>query len=87
MTLEWIDPPRDYRDDAAELAAQLHNRPGTWARVERGVRGVGVAFGEHRVASALEGLGIETRFATTDGIPGTYGEIGDLYARAPKEAE
>ena len=83
MTLEWIDPPRDYRDNAAELAAQLHNRPGTWARVRKRGRY------PHDFLDCLYGLGIEYRVVNerTVEIDGRIRRVADLYARAPKEAE
>ena len=83
MTLEWTDPPRDHRDDAAELAAQLHNRPGTWARVGKGGRYA------HGFLDCLYGLGIEYRVVNerTVEIDGRIRRVADLYARAPKEAE
>lgn len=87
MKLEWIDPPRDYRDDCADIAAQLKKNPGQWARVETGVNGYAVHLGENRTMEELADLGIEVRFSQTSGVRGTYGERGDIYARAPKEAE
>ena len=83
MTLEWTDPPRDHRDDAAERAAQLHNRPGTWARVRNGGRY------DHDFLDCLYGLDIEYRVVNerTVEIDGRIRRVADLYARAPKEAE
>ena len=83
MSIEWIDPPRDYRDDAAELAAQLHSRPGAWARVGNGERYA------HDFLDCLYGLGIEYRIVNEreTAIDGRIRRVADLYARAPKEAE
>lgn len=87
MNLEWINPPRDYRDEAADLAQQLKKNPGQWARVETDVSEYAVHVGENRTFEALAGLDIEVRFSQTSGVRGTYGARGDLYARAPKEAK
>lgn len=85
MTLEWIDPPRDHRDEAADLAARLRGNPGRWARIKTGISQISFGMGGDEMNEALESLGIETRFSITDGTPGTYGALGDLYARAHRE--
>ena len=85
MTLEWIDPPRDYRDDCADIVKQLRGNPGQWARVATDFSGAVVHAGGSPIIDALEYHGIETRFVTTSGNRGTYGERGDVYARARTE--
>ena len=82
MTLEWIDPPRDYRDDAADIAQQLHNNPGTWARVGEGERY------PHNFLDELLDNGIEYRIVSERDaeLGGVTRRVADLYARAPKEA-
>lgn len=86
MTLEWIDPPRDWRDEASDIAAQLKKNPGQWARVETDVSEYAVHLGENRTFEELTDLGIEVRFSQTGGVSGTYGARGDIYARAQMES-
>lgn len=83
MTLEWIDPPRDYRDEAADLAKQLKENPGRWARIGKGDRYA------HDFLDCLYGLGIEYRIVNEreTAIDGRARRVADLYARAPQEAE
>ena len=83
MTLEWIDPPRDYRDEAADLAKQLKENPGRWARIGKGDRYT------HDFLDCLYGLGIEYRVVNVReaAIEGLARRVADLYARSPKEAE
>ena len=83
MTLELIDPPRDYRDEAADLAKQLKENPGRWARIGKGDRYT------HDFLDCLYGLGIEYRVVNVReaAIEGLARRVADLYARSPKEAE
>src|SRR5699024_258288 len=83
MTLEWIDPPRDYRDEAADLAKQLKENPGRWARIGKSDRYA------HDFLDCLYGLGIEYRIVNEreTAIDGRARRVADLYARAPQEAE
>ena len=84
MTLEWIDPPRDYRDEAADLAKQLKENPGRWARIGEGGRY------QHDYLDCLYYThDIEYRIVNERevAVEGQARRVADLYARAPKEAE
>ena len=83
MTLEWIDPPRDYRDEAADLTKQLKENPGRWARIGKGDRYPRGFLG------CLHDSGIECRVVNEREavIEGRARRVADLYARYPKEAE
>ena len=83
MTLEWIDPPRDYRDEAADLAKQLKENPGRWARIGKDDRY------SHDFLGCLHDSGIEYRVVNVREavIEGRARRVADLYARSPKEAE
>lgn len=83
MTLEWTDPPRDYRDDCADIAEQLKANPGRWARIGKGGRYA------HDFLDCLHDSGIEYRIVNEReaAIDGLARRVADLYARAPKEAE
>lgn len=84
MTLEWINPPHDYRDDCADIAAELHTHPGKWALI--------LTQSAHITdyTQELEKHGITTRWHNTHEVSSGHPDyqvwdIGDLYARAPKE--
>lgn len=81
MSLEWIDPPRDYRDEAADIANQLKAKPGRWARIGEGERY------SHNFTESLLDNEIEYRIVNErDGeLNGRIRRVADLYARAPKE--
>ena len=83
MTLEWIDPPRDYRDEAADLVEQLKANPGRWARIGKGDRYSRYFLG------CLHDSGIEYRVVNEREavIEGRARRVADLYARFLKEAE
>ena len=82
MTLEWIDPPRDYRDEAADIAEQLKTNPGQWARIGEGDRY------QHDYLDCLYYThDIEYRVVNERevAVEGRARRVADLYARAPKE--
>lgn len=83
--LDWIDPPRDYRDIAADIASELHANKGKWARVLETSVEIGVYEPE------LEKHGIEVRLYNVREKEGGHPcyrtwTQGDLYARSPKGA-
>ena len=84
MSLNWKNPPRDYRTECEEIAAELHTRPGDWAQVLEDSPDIDAYVEELRLR------GIETRLHN-DREEGTghpkylVWTRGDLYARAPKE--
>lgn len=84
--LDWIDPPRDYRDIAVDIARELHANQGKWARVLEDSTEIAAYERE------LQKHGIEVRLHSVrekaSGHPAyLVWTQGDLYARAPKEAE
>ena len=84
MTLEWIDPPRDYRDEAADIAEQLKANPGQWARIGEGGR-----YQNDYLDCLYYTHDIEYRIVNERevAVEGRARLVADLYARAPKEAE
>ena len=81
MSLEWIDPPRDYRDEAADIAEQLKANPGQWARIGEGGRY------QHDYLDCLYYThDIEYRVVNERevAVKGRARLVADLYARAPQ---
>ena len=80
MTLEWIDPPRNWRDDADDLIAELKANPGRWARIAWNTDGLARVYTDY-----LENAGIEWRTVLSEQNGKGIGRKLDAYARAPKE--
>ena len=82
MTLEWIDPPRNWQDNADDLIAELRANPGRWARTAKNIDTPTGGYTDY-----LEDAGIEWRTVFSEQIATGVGRKLDMYARAPKEAE
>lgn len=82
MTLEWIDPPRNWQDKADDLIAELQERPGEWALIHRAINHPIRGYCDY-----LEDFGIDWRTERSSDTPSnSIGFKFDMYARAPKEA-
>ena len=86
MSIEWINPPMNYKDHAEQIAEELNRRPLAWARIARNI-----SDGESdKWISAFHLSGIELRHVRVDrrwwAVIPEFRRY-DLYARAPKEAE
>ena len=82
MTLEWIDPPRNWQDEADDTIKELRANPGRWARI---YQHIGIPAGHY--TDYLHCNGIEWRTAPSPRNGDEVGRRFDFYARAPEEAE
>ena len=86
MSIEWINPPRDWRDEAEDAARELLARPGQWGLVLKD----STAIGGYESVLRRHGIEVRTQNVREVGNGHPRYEVwdrGDLYARAPKEAE
>lgn len=82
MSLEWIDPPRNWQDTADDHIKELRANPGRWARIPRNADGMTESYIDY-----LQYEGIEWRIAYSEQDGKGAGRKLDLYARAPKEGK
>ncbi len=80
MTLEWIDPPRNWQDNVDDMIRELRARPGQWARIARDSSGPTGEYFDY-----LSSADIEWRTAVGEKYGTGIGRKIDVYARAPKE--